>query len=878
MADTSLIFNVIARDSGLGRVLDKVANGFRGAGAEAEDALKKAGANTENLDRQIAEAQTRVRALAEEFERTGDKTLFGKMARDRSLISQLTKIRNELKNTGDDGEKAGDKVGGLMGVFSRVASGAGSFGSSLTSAGSSAAGMLSSISGLVVAALGLAVFQTVAAPAIYAFGGAAAAIPAMLSGAIAAIAVLKMGMSGLAENWTAMNAPKAGGGGGGGGGTKVDLTPKIRAVEAAQRDVARSSRDVTDAQAALAVAQQNVAKAHETAREKLEDLNREYREAKTDQKVAAQDLLQAEQELRLAQARGNPDEIAKAQLAVEKQAEAVEDAKDKAEDLGKEYGDASKKGIEGSDEVVAAKKDEARAARDLQDAVQAHALAVQRLGDAQKDLATKTAAAGAAGAAAGAVLPKIASNAQAFLDKLKELKPAFDDLRLDIQQRLFDGLAGKLGVLANRWLPALRKGLGDMADTINGVVKTAFDSLSDPQFIKNVMVGVDAFRGMLGKIGQALAGPFIDAWGRLSRAAKPVLDVIGDKIAGIIIKFSDWIAKMDDSGKLDAFMSKAAHILGTVFDMLTDLARIAGDVISILFGTDIGGTDAWDNLAAVIHTIADYLGDPKVQAQISKFVNTFGGIAFQIGTFMAKMDEIPGRIKAVQKWFQDFPGNVSRFFSALPGVLEHWASVAINRLGYWIGYGIGWAIKQFINFPTNVARAISALPGLFARIGPWLVNAVSWLGGAMVSVGKNIVIGIWNGIVSLQGWLWNQAVNFASGIWKGVKSALGIGSPSRVMAQEVGRWIPPGIAAGIDGAAHTVDTAMGKIAAKLASTTLPAPTVDMDTLDADGTVTVGARRLRLDVRTALDVTGQEGKFKTFVRGLARTDNLYQNKG
>jgi len=878
VADTSLIFNVIARDSGLGRVLDKVANGFRGAGASAEDALKKAGAGTENLDRQIAEAQTRVRALSEEFERTGDKTLFGKINRDRSLISQLTKIRGELKNTAEEGDDAVDKVGGLMGVFSRVGQGAGSFASSLSSAGSSAAGMLSSISGLIIAALGLVVFQTVAAPAIYAFGGAAAAIPAMLSGAIAAIAVLKMGMSGLSENWAAMNAPKSGGGGGGGAAPKVDLTPKIRAVESAQRDVARSSRDVTDAQKALADAQMAVAKAHDVAREKLEDLNREYREAQTDQKVATQDLLEAQQQLRLAQARGNPDEIAKAQLAVEKQAEAVEDAKDKTDDLGKEYGDASKKGIEGSDEVTAAKKDEARASRDLQDAVQNHALAVQRLGDAQKDLATKTAAAGAAGAAAGAVLPKIAANAQAFLDKLKELKPAFDALRLDVQQRLFAGLAGKLQTLAERWLPALRKGLGDMADTINGVVRTAFDSLSDPQFIKNVMVGVDAFRGMIGKIGQALAGPFIDAWGRLTRAASPVLDVIGTKIAGIIIQFSNWIAKMDDNGSLDAFMGKAAHILGTVFDMLTDLARIAGDVISILFGTDIGGTDAWDNLAKVIHTIADYLGDPKVQAQISKFVNTFGGLAFQIGTFMSKMDEIPGRIKAVQKWIQDFPGNVSRFFSALPGVLEHWASVAISKLGYWIGYGIGWTIKQFINLPGNIYRAIIGLPGVFARIGPWLVNAVSWLGGAMYSVGKNIVIGIWNGIVSLQGWLWNQTVNFASSIWKGVKSALGIGSPSKVMAKEVGAWIPPGIAMGIDSAAHTVDAAMGRIAGKLAATTLPAPTVDMDSVDADGTVTVGARRLRIDVRTALDVTGQEGKFKTFVRGLARTDNLYQNQG
>jgi hypothetical protein len=769
------------------------------------------------------------------------------------------------------------KASGLMGVFSRAGSGIASFGSSLSSAGSGVMGMMSSISGLVVAALGIAVFETVAAPAIYAFGGAAAALPGMISGAIAAIAVLKMGMSGLSENWAAMNAPKTGGGGGGGGSTKVDLTPKIRAVTQAQQEVARSSRDVADAQAALTAAQEGVAKAHETAAKNLRDLNLEYRQSKEDQAESTQNLVEAEQELRLAQGRGNPDEIMKAQMAVDKQRLAVEAATDKTNDLGKEYQDASKKGIEGSDDVVAAKKTEHDAEERLSDAVQAHSNAVVRLSDAQRDLKAKTAAAGAAGAAAGAVLPKIASNAQAFLDKLKELKPAFDNLRLDIQQRLFQGLADKLGILAQRWLPALHTGLGAMADTINGVVKTAFDSLSKPGFIKNIMVGVDAFRGALGKVGQAIAGPLVDAWGRLTRASKPVLDVLGDKIAGIIIKFSDWIARMDNSGALDRFMNKAAHIIGTVFDMFTDLARIAGDVISILFGTDMGGTDAWDNLASVIHTIADYLGDPKVQAQISKFVNTFGGLSFDIVRFLASMDEIPGKIKAVQKWFQDFPGNVSRFMAALPGVLDHWTSVAINKMGYWIGYGIGWVIKQFIALPGNTLRAIMALPGVFNRIGTWLLNALANLYPWMLSVGKNIVIGIWNGIVSLQGWLWNKAADFAAGIWKGVKSALGIGSPSKVMAREVGRWLPAGIAQGWEQNSGVVDAVVATMASKLANTTLPAPAVD--DIDAGGSsVTVGARRLRIDVRTALDVTGQEGKFKTFVRGLARTDNLYQTQG
>lgn len=877
MADTSLIFNVIARDSGLGRVLDKISSGFKGAGKDAEDALAKASSGTERLDRDIAAAQDRIRALSQEFERTGDKTLFSKISRDRSLISQLTKIRDEIRKTKDDTKDASADIDKMGSIFSRVAGGASSFGSAIMGAGSSVAGMFSSISGLVVAVAGLAVFQTVAAPAIYAFGGAAAALPGMISGAVAAIAVLKLGMSGLAENWKAMNTPA--GKAGSGSAPQVDLTPKIRAVEAAQRDVAKTAEDVKDANAALAEANLALAKSYDTAREKLSDLNREYRTAQEDQKEAAFNLTEAEQNLRLAQGRGNPEEIQRAQMAVDKQRLAVEAATDKTDDLGKEYADASRKGIEGSDDVVQARKREVEAQRAVRDAVQAHSLAIQRLGDAQADLKRKTDDAGAASAAAAAQIPAISAAAQEFLNKVMALKPAFDELRLDVQQRLFQGLADKLQVLAERWLPALHTGLGGMADMFNSVFKQAFDSLSKSTFIQNILTAVEHSTTAFGKIGHAIAGPLVDAFGRLARASAPILDVIGDKVAGIITRFSEWIAKMDENGSLDAFMTKAAHVLGTVFDMLENIGRIAGSVIGILFHTNLGSTDSWDNLNKVLEKVANWLADPKNQAQIANLMDKFGGLAFFIGDFLAKMGEIPGYFQMAIAWFKSLPEKAQQFLGQLPGIFTRNASRAASEIGYWIGYAIGWVLNQLYHLPGNVLRAIAALPGVFANIGIWLWNTLMNVYPMMISIGRNIIIGIWNGMASLAGWLYDRGHDFVSGLWKGMKRALDIGSPSRVMAREVGQWIPAGIAMGIDNNSDVVDEAMSRIADNLQSTTLPAPTIGLDDAmtDASGTLTVASRGMKIDVTGKLDVTGQEGKLKALIREMARTTNLYQTQ-
>jgi phage-related protein len=75
-------------------------------------------------------------------------------------------------------------------------------------------------------------------------------------------------------------------------------------------------------------------------------------------------------------------------------------------------------------------------------------------------------------------------------------------------------------------------------------------------------------------------------------------------------------------------------------------------------------------------------------------------------------------------------------------------------------------------------------------------------------IGKNIVEGLWKGITGAKDWLLNKIKGFAKTITKGIKDFFGIKSPSKVMREEVGQWLPKGIAVGID--ANT-DSALNSI-------------------------------------------------------------------
>lgn len=80
------------------------------------------------------------------------------------------------------------------------------------------------------------------------------------------------------------------------------------------------------------------------------------------------------------------------------------------------------------------------------------------------------------------------------------------------------------------------------------------------------------------------------------------------------------------------------------------------------------------------------------------------------------------------------------------------------------------------------------------------------------SVGSNIVYGIVAGVHSAASSLEAAMKKIAKRALAAAKDELGISSPSKVMADQVGRWIPEGIAMGIERNADIVSDAMGELA------------------------------------------------------------------
>lgn len=689
------------------------------------------------------------------------KNITGSLPSLNSLSSGVAELGSNLQRVAGSSAQLG---GALSGAFLTATGPAGALaGAILLAAGQ-------------IAAIGTA--AVLAVPAVSALAGAIAAIPGLLTGIGAGFGALSLGFKGIGDAFKT----KAGGGGGGGGGGGEDPASRARriagaerGVEAARRGIAAATRGVQSAERNLSEAEERVVEAQRRAaqaqrainraridaKENIEDLTRSLAGAKLSEEDAALGVSEALRELNAAKETGNLPDIQRADLAYRQAIQTLDEAKDTTEDLGIEQADAAKKGIEGSDLVQRALQDQAEALEAVEDA-QAGVIDAQgalisandgltssydSLKSAQDSLAEaqkKTAAASGGGGGAIGDVVKLAPAAQRFVDAIKRLKPAFEDLRLGVQQRLFAGLDKSVTNLGQAWIPALKRVLGSYADTFNGFFKNLGKSLGKPQFIADIETGAEGARKGLEKIGKAISGPLVEAFGTLSAASAPFLEALGDEIGKVVTKFSEWVKAGNESGALQEFFKNATKSMRDIFDIGGSVASIIGSIISIIAGRGKigGGKTPLEDFKEGLAKVAKYLDDPAVQEGIRQFFEDIGDGVVQVVKFAREVGKLVEKLKVLKSALS---GDKT---SGAVGGAAGGAAVALADAANKAGYNPGNGTTAGADVGRSTGQGFlggfrEALKGLFTAI-------------------PNL---LWSGPDSLIG---------------RIKSGLGIASPSRL--------------------------------------------------------------------------------------------------
>ena len=174
-------------------------------------------------------------------------------------------------------------------------------------------------------------------------------------------------------------------------------------------------------------------------------------------------------------------------------------------------------------------------------------------------------------------------------------------------------------------------------------------------------------------------------------------------------------------------------------------------------------------------------------------------IAAQIAAFAIPLAiaALVGALVYAYTRFETFRAIVDTVFKFVSAYIKMNVLIITTVLrGIWAAVQavIGFFQSLYTSIRDKVGSAVAVVSGMPGKIKGFFKGAGTWL----KDVGEDIMDGLVKGIDKGFEWVKSKLGGVGKLIPGWLKKVLGISSPSRVMAAEVGRWILPGVADGID--------------------------------------------------------------------------------
>ena len=182
------------------------------------------------------------------------------------------------------------------------------------------------------------------------------------------------------------------------------------------------------------------------------------------------------------------------------------------------------------------------------------------------------------------------------------------------------------------------------------------------------------------------------------------------------------------------------------------------------------------------------------------------------GIITALLENIPLIIQAgidlLVALIQALPQIITTIVQAIPQIISGIVNALVQNIPQIIQAGVQLFVALVRNLPTIIAEIVKAVPQIVSGI----VSAFGSLVGEMVKAGANLLHGLWEGISSAAGWLWEKVSGWASSLVDGIKNFFGIHSPSTVFAEigtNMGEGVGVGFGESMNGVSADMTAAMG---------------------------------------------------------------------
>lgn len=368
-------------------------------------------------------------------------------------------------------------------------------------------------------------------------------------------------------------------------------------------------------------------------------------------------------------------------------------------------------------------------------------------------------------------------------------------------------IEGSMNAMKASWQNLLA-GMSDSGANMDGLIANLVDSVNT--FAGNIMPRIaPLINGMVTAAVQLLPQA-------VNMLTSQLLPLITAQVPNIVSGLSQVVQAI--VAALPQIMSALTAALPQIVQaLLTLLPQLIDAGMQMLTSLIQGITEALPTLIAMLPTIIQ---------QAASVVLANLPLIIQAGVQLL-LALVNGIVEALPQLIQMLPGIVMQITDVLLNNLPLIITAGIQILIALI-QGITQAIPQLVamlpQIVVKIVRTLSAhLPeilstglqmmvqlaaGIVRGIGnavsgarnvvSAIVGALRQAPGMVLDVGANIVRGVWEGISNSIGWLRDKVSGWVHGIMQDIKGFFGIHSPSRLMRDEVGKYLAEGIGVGFE--------------------------------------------------------------------------------
>ena len=406
-----------------------------------------------------------------------------------------------------------------------------------------------------------------------------------------------------------------------------------------------------------------------------------------------------------------------------------------------------------------------------------------------------------------------------FTGSAASMKAAWQNLLADISlgNDITDDLqivaTSAYNFLVNNLFPMIGNVLSGLPSLIGQALTYAFENIpgmvdSIITFLNNLANGMTEnsgeFFSKLKELGAAMVRMFQETdWAGLGKAILNLLwtgiQILAPKIWNALktiatnawerFRDTDWTAVGEKA--IELIETGLSNLGSKIWEKLTSIGETAGEKLKGVDWKEVG-REILEFIGAGIGSAARLIFDAITNLG-SKATEWFKSVDWSEAGYKA-MDAIINGIKKA-------PGLIMNAIKTI-------ATTAAQQFK-----GIDWR-SVGIQIITTIGNGLSAMGsflwGMLRRLGQEAFNAI--LNIPWVQTGINIVQGIVSGILAFGSQIASTLMSFARNAWHSVTSFFRIGSPSKLMRDTVGKWIPLGIAEGIKMESGSVTDALDDIA------------------------------------------------------------------